>query len=164
MSSTYEYKPAVIFHPGVFLNEKLTEDAMSVKEFAVRCQKPEKTIHDVLRGASSITPEMALLFERVLRIPAHFWLNAQCNYDEYRARKKLAEECERDALWMHQFPIDEMIKKGYLKIDADSSDADKTQALLDFFGFAKSSAWEAYYQKQTLCTAFHLSLGMVALW
>jgi plasmid maintenance system antidote protein VapI len=61
---------------------------MGPKEFAVRTGKPEKTIIAVLKGESSITPDMAGLFESVTRIPARFWMNKQRSYDEYLARKR----------------------------------------------------------------------------
>jgi len=64
------------------------ELGMGPKEFAIRACKPEKTIAAVLNGSSSITPEMAVQFEQVLNIPAHFWLTMQRSYDEFHARKK----------------------------------------------------------------------------
>ena len=83
-----QYIPQVVFHPGETLVEKLKEMKMGPKEFAVRTGKPEKTISKVLSGKSSITPDMAVQFESVTKIPAHFWLNRQRSYDEYIARKK----------------------------------------------------------------------------
>ena len=68
-------KLAVVFHPGVTLEEKLEEMGMSIKEFAIRTSKPEKTIIAVIRGRSSITTEMAVSFENVTKIPASFWSN-----------------------------------------------------------------------------------------
>ena len=38
------FTPRVAYHPGVTLAEKLEELGMSVKEFALRVTKPEKTI------------------------------------------------------------------------------------------------------------------------
>ena len=64
---------------------------MSVKEFAIRTDKPEKTINAVLKGDSSVTPDMAVAFEIVTGIPASFWMNKQQNYNEYVARKKREE-------------------------------------------------------------------------
>lgn len=61
---------------------------MSRKEFALRTGKPEKTIIAVLKEESSITPEMAILFENVTKIPAGFWIRKQARYSEYIARKK----------------------------------------------------------------------------
>lgn len=81
-------KLAVVYHPGETLEEKLSEMGMGIKEFATRVSKPEKTIIAVIKGKSSITPDMALSFEMVTRIPSHMWLSHQKNYDEYIARKK----------------------------------------------------------------------------
>lgn len=86
--ATSKFIPSVAFHPGVTLAEKLKEIDMSIKEFALRASKPEKTIHAVIKGESSVTSDMAVAFESVTRIPAHFWLNKQRNYDEYQARAR----------------------------------------------------------------------------
>lgn len=82
------FKAVYAFHPGITLREKLEEMGMSVKEFAVRTSKPEKTINAVLMGDSSLTPDMAVAFEQITLIPAHMWLNLQRNYDDYLARQK----------------------------------------------------------------------------
>lgn len=81
-------KLPVVYHPGETLDEKLQEIGMGVKEFATRVSKPEKTIIAVLKGKSSITPDMAVAFEMVTKIPAHMWLRHQKSYDEFIARKK----------------------------------------------------------------------------
>lgn len=83
-----QYHPPIAFHPGEALAEKPEELAMGPKEFAVRSGKPEKTVIAILKGKSSITPEMAVQFEHVLKIPARFWLNMQHTYDEYIAREE----------------------------------------------------------------------------
>ncbi len=80
---------AVVFHPGETLDEKLKEMGMSVEEFALRTGKPISTIIAIKSGNSSITSEMAVSFENVLKIPAHFWLTKQRRYDEYVVRMKL---------------------------------------------------------------------------
>ena len=75
MATLKKFVPPVEFHPGITLSEKLKEMGMSVKEFAVRTSKPEKTIFAVIGGKSSVTSDMAVAFESVTKIPAHFWLN-----------------------------------------------------------------------------------------
>ena len=82
------FTPRVAYHPGVTLAEKLEELGMSVKEFALRVTKPEKTIIAVLKGSSALTPDMAVAFESVTGIPAHFWMQKQQKYNEYVARLK----------------------------------------------------------------------------
>ena len=83
-----EYFPQLVPHPGIDLSEKLDELGMGPKEFAVKSDIPEKTIAAILNGESSITPDLAVQFENVLKIPAHFWFKRQRNYDEYAARIK----------------------------------------------------------------------------
>jgi addiction module HigA family antidote len=78
-----QYFPQSVPHPGTTLAEKLEEMGMEPKEFALRVGKPEKTITSVLKGDSSITLDMAVQFENVTRVPAHFWMRLQMGYDEY---------------------------------------------------------------------------------
>lgn len=85
MKTLNKYKPQIVFHPGETLKEKLEEMGISPKEFALSTGKPEKTIIAIINGDSSITPDMAIQFEKVTRIPANFWLNSQLSYDEHLA-------------------------------------------------------------------------------
>ena len=83
-----KYSPDSVSHPGKTLSEKLSELNIGSKEFAIRINKPEKTISEILSGKSSITPDIAIVSEKELKIPASFWLKRQVNYDECVARKE----------------------------------------------------------------------------
>jgi addiction module HigA family antidote len=87
MAPKNQYIPQTVSHPGTTLEAKIQEMEMSVSEFAVRAGKPEETILAVIRGESSITPELAVIFEDITQIPAHFWIARQRNYDDAIARK-----------------------------------------------------------------------------
>lgn len=152
-----QYHPQIAFHPGETLAEKLEELGMGPKEFAIRTGKPEKTVIAILKGKSSITPEMAVQFEHVLKIPAHFWLNMQRNYDEYIAREERQELLAESTDWARNFPIADMVKKGWLP--AKTTIQEKTAELLAFFGFSSHNAWEDYYFNQQLKVAFRISLA-----
>src|SRR5699024_1832798 len=102
---------------------------------AVRSGKPEKTIFSILRGSSSITPEMAVLFEKVLKIPAHFWLNMQRHYDEYIARKEHESIVEAAQDWAREFPYADMVKKGW--VPETRKVKEKAEALFSFFSISK---------------------------
>lgn len=114
MAKQNQYFPSVVFHPGETLAEKLEEMEMGPKEFALRTGKPEKTIIAVLNGKSSITPDMAVQFENVTKIPANFWMNHQRSYDEFIAREKRQTVIQEAVAWAKQFPLADMIKKGWL--------------------------------------------------
>ncbi len=155
--ATSKFIPSMAFHPGVTLAEKLKEIDMSIKEFALRASKPEKTIHAVIKGESSVTSDMAVAFESVTRIPAHFWLNKQRNYDEYQARARkeatIAEACE----WAKCFPYSQMVKLGW--IEPVKTPQEKAKVLLSFFQMSSVKAWEDYYINQKLKIAFRISLA-----
>lgn len=77
-----QYNPQSVSHPGATLAEKLMEMGLGPKEFALRIDKPEKIITAILKGDSSITPDMAVLFESVTKIPAHYWVSHQKGFDK----------------------------------------------------------------------------------
>ena len=109
-----QYFPQSVPHPGETLVEKLEEMEMGPKEFALRTGKPEKTIIAALKGESSITPDMAVLFENVTKIPAHYWMNHQRGYDEFIAREKRQAVIQEAVSWAKRFPLAELIRKGWL--------------------------------------------------
>jgi HTH-type transcriptional regulator/antitoxin HigA len=159
MTKQNQYFPSIVFHPGETLQEKLEEMEMGPKEFALRSGKPEKTIIAVLNGESSITPDMAVQFENVTKIPANFWMNHQRSYDEFIARQKMQKVIIDAIEWAKHFPLAEMIKKGWLP--EQKSIHEKTMSMLAFFGFSNHTAWEDYYFKQQLKVAFRISLAQI---
>ena len=85
-SDLAEYKPFEILHPGEILLEYLEYYGWCHKDLARNTGINVKTIHEICNGKTSITPPISLAFEKVLRRPAHFWLNLQHQYDESVAR------------------------------------------------------------------------------
>ncbi len=149
--------PQVAFHPGRTLADKLEEIGMGPKEFAVRTGKPEKTVIAVMKGDSAITPEMAVLFEQVLHIPAHFWINKQGHYDEFVARQAFQEKLDESSTWAQQFPYQKMAELGWVPLEKHLPA--KAQALLTFFSFSSYRAWEDYFMQPKLKVSFRISLA-----
>lgn len=156
MIKKYKLETNYAIHPGVTLREKLEELKITPKEFAVRTGKPIKTISNVLNGKSSITPEMAVQFEKVLKIPASFWMAKQANYNEYIAREKEKEELTEAIEWSKKFPYNDLAKLGYVASTKDAKEKDKN--LLSFFNISKSRAWEEIYINQQVPVFFRISL------
>ena len=154
-----QYFPQSVPHPGETLAEKLEEMEMPKKEFALRTGKPEKTIIAIVNGKSSITPDMAVQFENVTKIPANFWMNHQRGYDEYLAREKRQTVIQEALAWAKQFPLADMIKNGWLP--QVNTIEEKTMESLAFFGFSNHTAWEDYYFNQQLKVAFRISLAHI---
>lgn len=151
-----EYFPQSVSHPGATLEEKLEEMGMSIKEFAIRTCKPEKTIIAVLKGTSAITQEMAVKFENVTKIPSRLWIKHQSIYDEYKTREKLKTAINKAADWTRRFPYPDMAKK--YNLPKTRKIAEKTQHLFEFFGISSHTAWENLYMKSKLKVAAYASL------
>ena len=81
-------KLPVVYPPGETLEEKLLEMGMDIKDFASAASLPEATVTSVIHGVCVITPDMAVSFENVTKIPAYLWLRLQESYDRYKARSK----------------------------------------------------------------------------
>ena len=159
MATQNQYFPQSRPHPGETLTEKLEEMKMGPKEFALRSGKPEKTIIAILKGESSITPDMAVQFENVTKITANFWMNHQRSYDEFVARQKRQTVIQQAISWAKQFPLADMIKKGWLP--QVTTIEEKTMEMLAFFSFSNHTAWEDYYFNQQLKVAFRISLAHI---
>lgn len=151
-----EYIPQIVLHPSVTLLEKLDEMGMSRKEFALRTEKPEQTIIAVLKGESSITPEMAILFENVTRIPASFWINKQARYNEFKAREKQMETIRSASEWTKQFPYAQMANLGW--VPSTRNLEEKSINLFSYFGVSSNVAWENLYMKSELKVAAYTTL------
>jgi len=156
MTLTNQYSPDIVFHPATTLIEKLEEMGMSRKEFAIRTGKPEKTIIAVLKEESSLTPEMAILFENVTQIPAQFWINKQARYNEYIARKKHEQVIAKASEWAKEFPYAEMAQHNWVSPTRNAEE--QTVNLLSYFGVASHTAWEKLYVETKLKVAAYTSL------
>lgn len=156
MKKQTPYQPKRINHPGLVLAEKLQELNIGSKEFAVRTGKPEKTISAILNEKSSITADMAILFELTLGIPSNYWLKHQIAYDIDIAEQKRARLHADQIKWTTHFPIKELVNLGYLS--NKNSKIEQLLELLSFFGFSDVKAWENYYLKQKLKVNFSISL------
>jgi HTH-type transcriptional regulator/antitoxin HigA len=72
--------------PGETLKETIEAMGMTQADLAQRTARPKKTINELIKGKSTITPDTAIQLERVLGVPATFWNNLERNYQETLAR------------------------------------------------------------------------------
>lgn len=156
MATINQYYPESVTHPSGFLIEALEERNIGAKEFSIKTGKPEKTISAILKAESSITPDMAVLFEQVLKIPANFWLEAQKNFDEYIARLNFQKNIENAREWAKLFPFSKMANFGWVKKTRKIEE--KVIELFNFFEVASQKGFEDYYFNQRTKVAFRISL------
>ncbi len=136
----YKYQPDYAVPPGETLRETIEHYGMSQAELADRTGRPKKTINEIIKGKTAITPETALQFERVLGVPDSFWNNLERNYQEAIARKKERQQLQHASQWLDQVPWREMTRRNWIKKHDDR--LDQLREVLSFFGVVSPQTWE----------------------
>ncbi len=135
-----QYAPDSVSPPGETLLDILEERDMSQAELARRMGRPHKTINEIIHGKAAITPETALQLEHVLGTPASFWNNREQTYRAFLAAQAERERLQAYTDWACQFPINDMVKLGWIQLCADN--VDQVRELLRFFGVASPVQWQ----------------------
>ena len=78
-------------HPGLLVSECLSDLGLSVAEAAKGLGITRQQLHNVIAGRSSVTPEMAIRFEKAFGSTADTWLRMQMNYDLAQTRLRASE-------------------------------------------------------------------------
>jgi HTH-type transcriptional regulator/antitoxin HigA len=161
-----QYIPDTVSAPGETLEDVLQSRAMSQAEFAERTGRPKKTINEIVRGKAAITAETALQFERVLGIPAAFWMSREQNYQEAVARERELAGLSQQTDWLRNVPYPAMVKLGWMPRHRDKTR--QLDEVLRYFGVASTASWQdvwtplgaAFRQSATL----RAEPGSVAAW
>lgn len=165
-SSRNEYFPDEVSPPGETLGELLQERDIGQRELARRTGRPAKTINEIVNGKAEITPETAIQLERVLGVPARFWLEREHDYRCFLAGREEEQRLRAEADWLKQFPISEMVRRGW--IGRRDSKVDQIRELLGFFGVASPEQWRAMWLVPDAllrkADAFESHTGKLAAW
>ncbi|MCB9150231.1 MAG: HigA family addiction module antidote protein [Caldilineaceae bacterium] len=153
--SKNSYMPDMVSYPGETVLETIESYGMSQAELAERMGRPKKTVNEIIHGKAAITPETALQLERVLNVPARFWMNREQNYREALARATERMRLEENIEWLEQMPVAEMIKRGWIEKMSDK--VAQIEELLNFFGVASPKQWNDVWLNP--CVVFRKSLA-----
>ena len=134
-----QYKPDSVSPPGDSLLDTLEALGMTQTELSERSGLAPKTVNHIISGKASISETTALLLERVLGTPAHFWLVREAKYREFLARKNEKNLKESHQDWARAFPYKQMADLGW--IEAASKAGDKAMHLLSFFAVSDQDCW-----------------------
>ena len=139
-----EFQPDYVSLPGDTLSEILEERGMSQTTLAERTGRSKKTINEIIKGKAPITHETALHLERVLGLPATFWITRENQYREGLARLKERERLKEDLGFLKEVPCAALKKMGWLPEVKDKIDL--LEAVLKFFGVASVRDCQNYWQ------------------
>lgn len=150
-----EYTPDFLSQPGETLLETLEVKGMTQAELAIRMGRPKKTINEIIKGKTAITPETALQLEMALGIPASFWNERERRYRESIAEAQQNKQFEQWIDWLEKIPYKELVKKGW--IQKQNTPIDQLRSVLTFFGVVSPEQWEIIWSEK-VSVAFRKSM------
>ena len=151
--------------PGEVLAEELEVRGMTQRELAARLNRPPQVINEIIRGKKAITPDTAIALGKVLGGDPQFWTNLESDYQMTLARERNRKALADEEQWLSEYPIREMIKRGWIEAGRDK--ASKLKALLSFLEVA--SVQPKVYQEAvgfriTEAAQQKVSPGALAVW
>ncbi len=157
MATNLEIAKSLLSPPGDTIQEHIDFIGMSQAELAERMGRPKEKINDVIKGREPISTATAFQLEKVLGIPASFWLNREMLYRQELYELQQQEELEKGQDWLGNFPIKEMRKYGWLPDTLEKNVM--VDSLLKFFSLASTEEWKRIYIDQEVSVAFRVSLA-----
>ncbi len=152
-----EIAQSLISPPGDTIQEHIDFIGMSQAELAERMGRPKEKINDIIKGREPITTTTAFQLDKVLGIPANFWLNREKTYRKELYELMQQEELELQKDWLTAFPVNEIRKLGWLPDTREKHIL--VDHLLKFFGVASTEEWETIYVAEEVSVAFRVSLA-----
>jgi antitoxin HigA-1 len=77
-------------HPGIGIRDEINELGLTVANAANGLGVTRQQLYRVMKGDSSITPEMAVRLQKALGGTAEGWLRLQLNYDLAQVQRRAA--------------------------------------------------------------------------
>ena len=142
-ASLAEFAPDWIATPGDTIADVLDECGWTQVELAKRTGFTTKHINQLLKGDAPITQDTAAKLEKVLGSTVRFWVGLDTQYREQLARRDELTSLEREAGWLKELPLADMIRFGWVpKVPIK---AVQVRECLKFFAVSDVAAWRATY-------------------
>jgi len=141
---SYAFRPDYVITPGETLRDQLAEMNLSQAELAARAGLSTKHVNQIIQGIAPITPETAIVLDRITGISASVWNRREADYREGLLRAKQRVLSAEDERWLSSLPIKELQRRGRLPGERDRGRL--FEALLSFFGVADREAWERIWR------------------
>ncbi|MBR2692682.1 MAG: HigA family addiction module antidote protein [Thermoguttaceae bacterium] len=140
MKETNTIEPDFAVHPGRLLARVLKQREMTQKELAERTGINKKTINDIVNGTAAITYGTSVGLERVLGVPASFWMNAE---SIYQTRKKRLEELEEHKNFLKEPALKELVSRRF--VPKSKTAEESVNNILRFFRVGSVSVLQSQF-------------------
>lgn len=120
MSTSSKILPFEATHPGTLIRDEIeVRSGLTQKELAKELGVKPSFLNEVIKGKRPVTADLAVLLEKILNIPADYWLKFQSQYelDKARIKEKNIRRLKNIETWKsikRYVPIDFFKKKGYI--------------------------------------------------
>jgi HTH-type transcriptional regulator/antitoxin HigA len=141
---SHPFQPDYVIPPGESLRDRLAEMNLSQAELAARAGLSTKHVNQIIKGTAPITPETAIVLERITGVPASVWNRREADYRERLLRAKPRVLSAEDERWLSSLPIKELQRRARLPSERDRGRL--FEATLSFFGVADREAWERIWR------------------
>jgi addiction module HigA family antidote len=156
MATNLEIAKSLLSPPGDTIQEHIDFIGMNQAELAERMGRAKEKINDIIKGREPVTTATAFQLEKVLGIPASFWLNREKSYRKELYELEQQEKLEKEKGWVSAFPINAMQKFGWLPETKEINVL--ADHLLKFFSVASAEEWKRIYVDKKVSVAFRVSL------
>lgn len=150
-------------HPGDVVVDYLEFHGWAQRDLARRTGLTPKTISEICNGKAPITAPTALVLEKALKRPAHFWLNLQRQFDEAEARQHELAKSVHWLAWARKFPLKDMRKLRFF-----GEGRSEVDTLLHFLGVSSPESWDAVWNAADVAyrqtRKFKTSVEAVSAW
>ena len=157
---------AISIPPGETLRETMEVLNFSVRDFAKSLEVTEQSLHRIFSGKQPITYETAHKLEMVTGAPSSFWNALEAQYRDNLIAKEEKEEFQKQASWLKEIPIKELVARGVIENTKDI--ATQFRSALQFFKVSSVSAWRERWEKPLLAARRSCSveskIGHIAAW
>lgn len=137
--TTTAFMPDWASPPGDTLTELLDERSMTQIELAERLGVSPKHVNRVIKGAASVSAELALGLEKVFGASAAFWMTREAHFQADKARLEQRREFAGALDWARQFPLAELRKRELISPTSDGPAL--VEQLVGFLGVAQPAQW-----------------------
>ena len=131
---------AEVFHPGEFIKEELEARGWSSVDLAEIMGRHPNQISLIITGQQDVTPETAKQLSAAFGSSAQTWLNLQSAFDLAQVAST-NEAVARRATLYDQYPVREMIRRGWIEASDDVEVLERRFA--SFFGVGKTLVYAA---------------------
>lgn len=111
--------PAVAFPPGDYLLEILNDRGWSQIDFAEITGRAPKTVNEIIKGKSSITPSTAKEIAAATDTNPLLWLNLETAYRLHHARDEPSPRIARHARLRSKYPVRDMVLRHWIESSSD---------------------------------------------